>query len=218
MNVLPYLYDFVSLLFEDPEASESIKGVILFGSVARGDFDKKSDIDLFIDTSANDVEKVTLILREAEKRFVVASRKKWETMGIKLPLNTIVGTLEGPEWKELRGEISSQGITIYGKNGLVPENVKRLSLLSYSLAKISQERKMNLLRRLFGYTIRKSGKEYVQEGLIEKIGGEKVGKNAVIVPAEKTREMRKLFHSFGVNPRITEVWKRDMHFNRGGNG
>ena len=48
-EVFSYVYDFISQILEKKEIFESIKRIILFGSIARGDFDKDSDIDIFIE-------------------------------------------------------------------------------------------------------------------------------------------------------------------------
>ena len=48
-SLIGYAAGFVSFIM-DSRVGEDINRIILFGSVARGDFGKKSDIDLFIDT------------------------------------------------------------------------------------------------------------------------------------------------------------------------
>ncbi len=48
-ELIAYAMDFCSFLLKSEMANE-IKKIILFGSVARGDFDSESDIDIFIDT------------------------------------------------------------------------------------------------------------------------------------------------------------------------
>ncbi len=58
-NLFPYIYDFLSLLSEDDKLKSKIKRIILFGSVARGEADEESDIDIFIDLwSKHDLPKV----------------------------------------------------------------------------------------------------------------------------------------------------------------
>ena len=43
-EIYSYIYDFLSILHENSSFNKHVKGLILFGSVARGDFTKKSDI------------------------------------------------------------------------------------------------------------------------------------------------------------------------------
>ena len=48
-SIFAYIYDLLSMVFEDEPLKEKITSVILFGSVAKKSYDKKSDIDLFFD-------------------------------------------------------------------------------------------------------------------------------------------------------------------------
>lgn len=205
-NVFPYIYDYISLLFDDSEIKRLTKKIILFGSVARGEFDSKSDIDIFLEVSPNLVEKIQDLVRITEKRFSLISEKKWVSLGIKNPIKTIVGNLEEPRWKELRSEIISSGITLYGKFESLPENLSHYSLFSYSLSKLPQKRKMKFLRMLFGYTIKKKAKQYKQTGILEEMGGKKLGPNSILIPLEKSREIQKFFNKFRITPEIREVW------------
>ena len=53
-EIYSYVYDFLSRLIERLE-EDSIRSIIVFGSVARGDFDKESDVDIISDTTKEDV-------------------------------------------------------------------------------------------------------------------------------------------------------------------
>lgn len=205
MSIFPYIYEYVSVLFEDSEIKRLTKRIILFGSVARGEFDSKSDIDIFLEVSPNLAERAEGLVRKSEKRFSIIAGKRG-FLGIKNPIKTIVGNLGEPRWKELKSEMISYGITLYGKFESMPENLSHHSLFSYSLSKIPQKEKMKFLRMLFGYTIKKGGKEYRQTGLLEEIGGEKLSPNSILVPTEKSREIQKTLNSFRVTPEIREVW------------
>lgn len=205
-NVLPYVYDYISLLFEDNEARKLVRKIILFGSVARGEFDEKSDIDIFIEVSPGMAERAGDLTRKAEKRFSVVSGKKWLPMGIKNPIRAIAGSLEDPAWEELRSEMISSGITLYGKFEAMPPKMGHYSLFSYSLSGLQQKKKMKLLRGLFGYSMKKKEKTYRQTGMLGEIGGRKLGLNSALVPLEKSRDVQKFFSSFGITPEIREVW------------
>ena len=56
-DLISYTQDFISLLFQNLD-SGLIRSIVLFGSVSRGDFDKESDIDLFIDLFDESKEKI----------------------------------------------------------------------------------------------------------------------------------------------------------------
>lgn len=205
-NLFPYIYDFLSLLFEDDKIRNMIKRVVLFGSAARNEADKESDIDLFIDVWAkNQIKEVESYSREADKRFYLISGKKWALLGIEHPIKYIVGLLEEDRWKELRLEIAGYGILLYGKYEEQEGNLKHCAIFSYSLSKLSQRKKMEFLRKLFGYKIMKGKKQYSQSGLLDEISGKKLGANIILVPVEKSREISDFLNSFGITPEIRDA-------------
>ncbi|MBI4181638.1 MAG: nucleotidyltransferase domain-containing protein [Candidatus Aenigmarchaeota archaeon] len=208
MNVFPYLYEFVSLLFEVPEARRDVRSVILFGSVAMGEQGKESDIDVFIDTPETRVKAVEMVVKDAEKRFDVIE-KKWSVKGRLLPIRTIVGDLTSSRWSAVRSDMISTGIMLFGKFERMPEKLRHYALFSYSLSGLFQRDKMRLLRTLFGYSSKKKDRTYVHEGLLTAIGGAKFYGNALLVPIEKSREVQKLFASSKITPHIREVWIRE---------
>jgi len=208
INILPYLYDYLSILLEDEDIKKSVKKIILFGSFATGDFDEESDIDIFIEfPKGTDLKKIGNLVKNSEKRFYSVSSRKWELMGINFPVSSILGNLEDQKWKELKEEIISTGITLYGKFEELPKNLKHYHLFNYTLTRLEQGKKMKFLRTLFGYTV-KTGKKYRQTGLLEEIGGKKLGPNTILIAVEKSREVHKIFNSFGITPEIREVWIR----------
>ncbi|MCD6591195.1 MAG: nucleotidyltransferase domain-containing protein [Candidatus Aenigmarchaeota archaeon] len=207
-NIFPYIFDYLSILFEDEEIKKSVRRIILFGSVARGDFDRKSDVDIFVDVPETSRGKIEKLVRKAEKRFYSISSRKWELMGVEFPISSIIGDLNAPRWKELKNDIIASGITLYGKYEELPKGLEHYVLFNYSLSPLTQNRKMKLLRRLFGYAIRKGKTVYRQMGVLEKIGGKKLSSNTILIPAEKAREIQKFFTSFGVTPEMKEVWTR----------
>jgi len=107
-----------NLHFDD----EKIKEVILFGSVAKGTFDKKSDIDLFFNIKEKKDEKeIEEKLKSILKSFEVKSEKTWALKNIKLPISFIAGNLEDKTWKNIKEEIISSGILLYGEYKENPE-------------------------------------------------------------------------------------------------
>ena len=205
-NLFPYMYDFLSVLFENKDVKNKVKRGILFGSVARDEFDKESDIDLFIDVwSKNDISYIESMVQDAEKSFFAISEKKWSLLGISFPIKTIVGILEDEEWKELRLEMSASGIIFYGKFEVLEGNLNHYAMFNYSLSRLKQNKKMAFLRRLFGYKSIKNKKEYRIPGLLEKIGGVKLNSNVILVPVEKSRDVQKFLNSFKITPEIRDI-------------
>lgn len=67
----------------------------------------------------------------------------------------------------------------------------------YNLSGLSHELKLRFNAALF---TRGKGR-YRYPGLLERLGGEKLGKGAVLVPAHAEREMDALMRSYGIEPR-----------------
>jgi len=92
-ELISYAMDFASYLIDKiPE----IDRIILYGSVARGDFDKDSDIDLFIDTKEKIEKKIIKTLENYEK---TSKFKEWKLKSIDNEIHTIIGELDSDEWK-----------------------------------------------------------------------------------------------------------------------
>ncbi len=206
-NLFPYTYDFLSFVFDSLEARKYIKAVILFGSVATGEHDKESDIDLFIDVASEElVEPVERLLKEAEKEFYHVVEKKWRLMGIETPIKSIVGSLETYRWKELKSEIISTGITLYGKYQGIKKGLKHFTIFSYGLSGLNQNKRVSFIRKCFGYSQKQNKKEYLHSGYLKEIGGARLGKNSILVPIDKTKDFHRFLLSFKITPEIREVW------------
>src|SRR3989338_9492108 len=94
---IAYAMDFASYLVSKVT---SIDRVILYGSVARGDFDNKSDVDLFIDTREKNIEKQ---IKKAEDGYLkTEAYRRWSLKGYTYPFSFIIGRLDSSEWKELK--------------------------------------------------------------------------------------------------------------------
>ncbi len=72
IDLIAYSGSFVSFVLK-PLEKFNIREIILFGSVARGEFDKKSDIDSFIDIkNEKDFERINKIVGIQLKSFIKA--------------------------------------------------------------------------------------------------------------------------------------------------
>lgn len=208
MKELAYIYDFLSMVFENG-VGKKIKEIMLFGSVAKGSYDKKSDIDLFFNVKDKNEEKeIEEKLKAILKSFEVKAEKTWALKKIKFPINFIVGSLEDETWKNLRDEIISSGLMLYGKYKEIPENLRQNYLFYYSLNNLSRKNKMKFIRKMFGYSLKRGRKIYEQGGLIKEINGFKLGSNAILIPSQEVLKIKKLFKDFKVSYKIIESWVR----------
>lgn len=205
--VIAYIYDFLSHIFEE---KISLRKVIVFGSVARNEFDKNSDIDLFIEPAQKSkIKEIETKVKEIKKRFESEKEHTWKLKNIDYPIKEIIGDLDSPMWKVLKEDLISNGIMLYGKYEELPKKIKHYVLINYSLKNLKQKKKMQFSRKLFGYSIKKNKKLYEQEGIIQQTNARKIAKNILLIPLEEITGIKKLFDDFKVKMEMREVWLKE---------
>ncbi len=193
--------DFSSLLLKSSIAKD-IKNIILFGSVARGDFDSESDIDIFVDTEKGRAigNEVTKLLSAFEKS---ETHEKWKLRGLKNPISVKMGELE--RWELYRSVISS-GILLYGKYERMPKGVKYHFMFVLDFRKMERSRKIKLWRELYGYRQKVGEKVFVSKGILEEISGKKIERGVIAVPAEQKEKILEFIKKNGIKHKIIEIW------------
>lgn len=189
-----YALDFASYLI--PKI-EKIDRIILHGSIAKGNFDEESDVDLFIDTK----EKEGKINKIADNYYKTKKFKEWELKGISNKISIIVGELDSKEWQELKRSIINTGIILYGKYKSEVEKINQYDLFSFENIKPDKKR-IAIFRKLYGFKIGK--KQY--PGITNKINAIKVGKGCLLVPAEHVNELQRYFQEKKVAVKIYDIW------------
>src|SRR3989338_5704290 len=192
-EIISYAAAFCSFLIERAD----IRSVILFGSASRGDANKESDIDIFIDTKENK-NRLNRVLDEFYKSRI---NELWRLKGIKNPISLIVGNIEEKEWSDLKRSIITDGIMLFGKYKSEPEKLRHFMLFSYSNITDAKKRE-NLHRKLFGYNVGK--RRY--EGAVSKSGGIRHGSGSFSPPIERFNDIRNVFKELKITPTITEIW------------
>ncbi|MEK6935295.1 MAG: nucleotidyltransferase domain-containing protein [Nanoarchaeota archaeon] len=197
-EITAYAIDFVSYLISK---ESEINRVILHGSIARGDFNEESDIDLFIDVLKTDKKiekKIDNILNQYYKTKKI---KEWELKGIKNTFSLIVGSLDNTEWKDLKRSIMNTGIILYGKYKGEAEKIKQYTLFSFENIKPNAKR-VAVFRKLFGFKL----KNKIYPGIIEKYKGIQVGKGAVLIPIENTNALKLYFQGKRIPVKMYDLW------------
>ncbi len=200
MELISYALDFVSYLVQNLKERDmqKIKSIILFGSAARSEADKESDVDLFIDILGNDAEKG---IKKISDEFYNSAKVKsyWSLLGIKNELNILVGDLE--KWK-LKDSMLGNAIVLYQKYSPALKEGKNKIILNWENIKPDSRRVM-LNKKLFGYV--HYGKRYL--GLLEKFKGVKIGTNVIMVDAEHLNIFLKVFRYFKIGVKIRRVFE-----------
>lgn len=194
-SLFAYAMDFASfLLWKLGDDAGKIKGIILFGSVARGESKKESDVDIFVDLFRDEKKTADYIKRLADDfRDSVKFTKFWKLLGINNEIVPMVGVLS--KWEDLHASIITNGIVLYGSYQEVP-NPKSVVLLWGNIK--PPVKRVMLSKHIFGYT--HYGKKY--GGLLEKFGGSKLGKGAIEIPLESYPSFMKVFRSYKIPVKI----------------
>ena len=134
---------------------DKLDAIVLFGSYARGEEDKSSDIDLLIVLDSNQPKKY---LKEVIRRIGEVDKE-----GKISPRLTNLRDYDPSFFQNVLRE----GRLLFG--ALVVDN-KRLALkpyrlVNYDLSKLSNSKKVRISRRVYGYTSKKGDKKYHYNGL-----------------------------------------------------
>ena len=202
--MLSYLYDFLSILFGNLKEKEKIRSIILFGSFARGDYGRESDIDLFIDVKENNKEAIDDVIKKSLIEFETKSEKSRKIKRIAHPIIPIIDDLNNSKWEELRMEMGIYGISVYGRFRTETKKEKRFVLIEYELNRLKQKDKMRLIRKLLGYKLKKGNKIYTQKGKVEECNAEKIS-NGILVEIERYKEISDILRKNKIPIKIREI-------------
>lgn len=206
---------FRDAVFEFAKRASAVEGVeyiILFGSLAKGEADRRSDIDIAVvfDTigSIEDIEErreISEIALDIEAEF---------DRSIQLVItNRNFCDLDS----YFVNQLLTEGIVLYGKSMYLESKgikVRPYIILRYSLEGLSQTDKTRLKRTLYGQETKKEykGKTYTTRynGLLEGKIAEKLGPAVMLIPKENEGELKETLDAFGVKYEVTEVWKTSI--------
>ena len=200
-KLVAYAQDFVSFLLQNVKDASKIDSITLYGSVARGEAGKDSDIDIFIETSA----KIEGEISSLKERFYesIKAKKYWGLLGIKNDFHCEIGTFD--QWQDIEKSLHAQGIVLFGKYS--PRKGTKPSHLFSIEQSNDRNKSISLWRRLYGYTQKVSYKKYVKKGLLEEYGGEKIARGVFIVPSGHAQKMLSFLKERGVRYKIILFWK-----------
>ena len=195
--LISYAEAFVSYLFRIGSIKDcDIRCIYLFGSVARGDFDKESDIDIFIETNVKG--NLKSITDRAIKHFYNSDeKKKFSLMGIENDIKVMQGKLE--EW-ELKDSIENDAIVLYSSSLIRGKK-------SYFLISIHPINDITKRNRVFRKICGRKEKYYKEKGLVQELGGEIIDSRIFIVPSESIDRITRIFSKERVTYSMQKIWK-----------
>ncbi len=186
------------LFTQDIKKNKSILQVILFGSVARGDENSYSDIDIAI---IHDSEDKFSLMQEVNKN----QPRKIQT--------TFVHIKDLPKETELVGALSGDGLLLYGKPIVIQSSKLELTakvLITYALNTLPPTEKVKVSRALYGSVSKSSAgdKVYITKtkGLTAEIGVEKISNGVLLSDRKKAPKIINMLKRFGAKVQEIPVW------------
>jgi len=187
---------------------EGVLLIALYGSVARGEHDKRSDIDILMVYES----------REAQERAYEKMMRLLPELDAKVQLHeTNVEDME-TEDRNFIENVFREGLVLMAKPALkIPVerilSLKPFSLFTYSVKGLEQSKIMALRRALYTYRGKKKvGEkeyEYTYNGIVSKYG-RKLGKSCFIVPNEAAKSVRAIFERLNIPYEETTVWAEEV--------
>jgi|SRR3989338_8191645 len=188
--------DFVSFL---KEQEVSLDKTILFGSVVSENFDKESDIDIFIESEEKE-EKLIKLLGLFEK----TRGENWRLKGVGNRISLKIGRLK--DWPKLRRSIQGEGILIYSRYNEIPEEAENYVIYVLKFDKLNRAKKVSVWRKLYGYTQKIKSKKYSKEGIVKMLKGRRIEKNILTIPANKSKKFSDFLNMNKIGYKLIEIW------------
>lgn len=201
--------EFKEIIFDFAKAIsdfDSVKAVVLFGSVAKGEADKRSDIDaLVVFKTAEETFKDEDVIFDISQRL----GKKY---GKQVQLVFSNKNFKGLDRKFIE-TILKEGIIIYGSLPSLRANdilLEPYLIINFELSKLNKKKRNKLSTALRGYKTKKKLKSKLykssSEGLIKKYDAAKLGPSSIIVPYDNASVFETLFRRYNVKFKKTDIW------------
>lgn len=183
--------------------------IFLFGSVAKGDADRRSDIDILVvlDTFDKDFEdmeaktKISELALTLEKEYdrriqVIFTNKNYEGLD-----------------EHFIEEMIKEGILLYAKSPSVVVHGLKLepyAMIMFSLENLNTKDKMKVKRILYGLSTKKvvKGRFYKSEkiGLVQQLQGIRVGAGVIAVPQKNVKLFEDELNKLKLTFKIIDLW------------
>ncbi len=186
--LVPYAMSFASFLMSELGEQErgNVKEIILYGSVARGDARKDSDVDIFVNVyHPGSIEK--RVGKIIEDFYKTAAFRNWKLAGIQNIISCITDNLQ--KWKDLKISIISDGIVLYSKYKEKSEGQQFVILYWDKI--VPESKRVLISKKLYGYRTKKA----VYKGLLETTGSIKLGPNTLFVDLDSAAKVIDVFKS-----------------------
>ncbi|MEM3406755.1 MAG: nucleotidyltransferase domain-containing protein [Nitrososphaerota archaeon] len=186
------VYEEIQNITESIKNIDGVLAIVLFGSYSRGDFDEGSDIDLLVIFRSKEE------LKNGMKRiYSISARSDYFFQIICLTIDEI-------KYSPLLESILREGKIYYGENVLkaLQNSFKPYALITYSTVNLSLKERALIAQKLEGRVYRK----YKYDGLIQQLGGYKVGRGVAMIPLNNLRTLIEFLDKKNIQYTIRYVW------------
>ncbi len=183
--------------------------IFLFGSVAKGDADRRSDVDILtvLDTYNKDFEEMEAKTRISELALTL-EREFDRNIQIVFTNKNYEG-IDG----HLIEEVLKEGILIFAKYPSIVVQGFELDhyiLITFSLEKLSAKDKMRVKRLLYGFKTKKFIKgvtyRYEDAGLVQKLDGLRIGPGVIAIPKKNILAIERELNNLKLKFKIIDLW------------
>lgn len=176
---------------------DGVEAIILFGSYARGEFGRKSDVDLLV------LVRETAERTERELRQVIVAEVVDVESHYRLPMHLApLVSQTAALGTELLHDLWRDGVILFAVAGtlarLQPSGLSPWVIIRYSASALAPDQRVRLSRHLFG----REGRP----GLVTP-PAVRLGKGAVLVPAGQARALGDMLDTLGVEYDTIAAWR-----------
>ena len=195
--------------FAQESSCSDVAQIILFGSVAAGTADNRSDVDLLI---ILDTEKDVFDDTDTRKKIsssALTLGKKYDRNLQLIFTNRLFSGID----KYLIEKALSEGIILYSKTPRIymdGNNLQQFLLVTFNSDNLDHNNRQKLTRSLYGYKTKKevNGRIYRTEkqGIVKELEGRKLGTNIFIMPKTKGNMVKKVLEQHNAVYSAVNIW------------
>lgn len=183
--------------------------IFLFGSVAKGDADRRSDIDILVvfDTYSKDIEDMEAKLRISELALTLEGE-----FDRNIQVIFTNKSYDGLDQHFIE-EVLKDGILLYAKSPSIMIQgfkLENYAIIMFSLEKLNVKDKMRVKRILYGLKTKKvvKGRSYESEkvGLVQQLQGIRIGAGVIAIPQKNVKMFEDELNKLKLTFKTIDLW------------
>ncbi len=194
-----YASYFSAFLLSNLKSKNNIARIVLYGSVAKGEATRESDVDIFVEVGRK-TRKFEREIKQIEESFYSSREASlFRAKSVENRFSIKYGRLK--DWKDIYRGIASTGIVLYGPYEAreLPSGTEHSVIVYWE--KIGKNRG-SFLNKIYGFKAK--NKRY--PGILLRFGGRRIGKSCLMLPVQYKNEVFKLLREHEVKAKTLEVF------------